>query len=72
MLQLLDVKPLPRFQAFYICDNSAVIAASSTACEILEIVTTFDGSVIIPFVPCTAAGRVIIPTYLRTAISQKR
>ena len=35
MLQLLDVKPMPKFKAFYICDNGAIIAASSTACRLL-------------------------------------
>ena len=43
MLQLPDVKPIPKFEAFCICDNDAIIAASSTARKILEIVTTFDG-----------------------------
>ena len=43
MLQLADVKPIPKFEAFSICDNGAIITASSTARKILEIVTTFDG-----------------------------
>ena len=46
MLQLPDVKPMPKFETFCICDNSVVIAASSTAHKIFEIVTTFDGLVI--------------------------
>ena len=35
MLQLPDVKPMPNFEAFYICHNGAIIAASSTARNIL-------------------------------------
>ena len=44
MLQLPDVKAMPKFEAFCICDNGAVIAVSSIARKILEIVTTFDNS----------------------------
>ena len=43
MLQLLDVKPMPKFETFFICDNGEIIAASSIARNILEIVTSFDG-----------------------------
>ena len=49
MLQLPDVKAMPKFEAFCISDNGAVIAASSITRKILEIVTTFDGYVIKSF-----------------------
>ena len=49
MLQLPDVKAMPKFETFCICDNGAVIAASSIARKILEIVTAFDGYVIKSF-----------------------
>ena len=43
MLQLPDIKPIPKFKVLYICVNGAIIAASSTVRTILEIVTIFDG-----------------------------
>ena len=43
MLHLPDVKPMPKFEAFWICDKGVIIAASSTAHKILEKVTSFDG-----------------------------
>ena len=49
MLQLPDVKAMPKFEAFCICDNGAVIAVSSIVRKILGIVTIFDGYVIKSF-----------------------
>ena len=43
MLQLPDLKPMPKFEAFPIYDNGAIIAASSTAHRTLEMIITFDG-----------------------------
>ena len=49
MLQLPDVKAMPKFEAFCICDNGTVIAVSSIVRKILGRVTIFDGYVIKSF-----------------------